>query len=373
MNYFVANPEWGVWIIAYFFLGGIAAGSYFVGILIEWFGAAEDRALARIAYRIAFPLVLCCTVFLIVDLNRPERFWHMMFKSEVTKEAFAEGFPFTGGWGLAVHSLSFKYWSPMSAGSWGLAGFGACSFASFLAAMWPDKWLGRILLHQWPHLVLQIIGCWCGFFVASYTGALLSATNQPLWSDSTWLAPLFLASAASTSVATLAFIAWWRNIGTALGRERLSGVEPLVLGLEFLVLGLFVISLGDNIGAVLATVHGIIFLGGTLVLGVAVPLALHALVGTRRGWGMPVSAACVLLGGLILRYGILTTPPELLARAPAVQATAAADKDVGSPDQWGFGPEVNRNPGEPGADINNRRDPDFQPRSKLPHDPSTQP
>ena len=47
--------------------------------------------------------------------------------------------------------------------------------------------------------VLQALGCVAGFFVASYTGALLSATNQPMWSDTVWLAPLFLASAASTS------------------------------------------------------------------------------------------------------------------------------------------------------------------------------
>ena len=49
MNYFVASPDWGVWIIAYFYLGGIAAGAYFLAILIEWFGAEEDRPLARIA------------------------------------------------------------------------------------------------------------------------------------------------------------------------------------------------------------------------------------------------------------------------------------------------------------------------------------
>ena len=72
---------------------------------IEWFGSHEDQELARIAYLIAFPLILVCTVCLIVDLERPERFWHMMLKSEVTKEAFAQGFPFSReGWALAVHT-----------------------------------------------------------------------------------------------------------------------------------------------------------------------------------------------------------------------------------------------------------------------------
>ena len=118
MNYYVADPEWGFWIIAYFYLGGIAAGSYFLAVLIDWFGSEEDQVLARIAYFIAFPLVLLCTICLTVDLERPERFWHMLFKSEIMKDALAQGFPFSGsGWSLFWQSWSFKYWSPMSAGS----------------------------------------------------------------------------------------------------------------------------------------------------------------------------------------------------------------------------------------------------------------
>src|SRR5437764_265906 len=148
MNLFVADPDWGGWIVGYFFLGGIAAGSYFVATLVEWFGRPEDRDLARVAYVLAFPLVLVCTVFLVADLGRPERFWHMILKSEVTKAAFAEGFPFTArGWSLATHAPMFKYYSPMSSGSAGLSVLRACSFVSFVAALRRDcrrrAWLGR--------------------------------------------------------------------------------------------------------------------------------------------------------------------------------------------------------------------------------------
>jgi protein NrfD len=360
MNFWVANPDWGFWIIAYFYLGGIAAGSYFLAILIEWFGSHEDQELAHIAYRIAFPLILVCTVCLIVDLGRPERFWHMMLKSEVTKEAFAEGFPFSGaGWALAVQTPIFKYWSPMSAGSVGLGIFGACSFASFLAAMWPDRWPGRWLLRRWPHLILQIIGCVAGFFIACYTGALLTASNQPMWSDTPWLAPLFLASAASTSLATMTLIAWWKNLGTPAARERLGGAEPLALGLELVILGAFAASLGAYLQPVLMTWHGEVMIFGTLAVGVVAPLLLHAMVGHRRAWGLPVAAACVLVGGLLLRYGAVTTAGELLARGPAVEAS--------------FGPEEDRQPGRPGADVDNRRGPDFLPQSKLPYDEPGQP
>jgi hypothetical protein len=194
-NFFVADPDWGVWVIAYFYLGGIAAGSYFLAILIEWFGNEEDQALARIAYWIAFPLVVLCGVFLIVDLHRPERFWHMLLKSEVTKAAFAEGFPFTAsGWRLAVQAPAFKMWSPMSAVASGLC----CS----PPARWPRSWRRparpppqSLAANRPARLTLQVVGCFAGFFVASAPGRCRVRPTSRCERHRR-LAPLFLASAA---------------------------------------------------------------------------------------------------------------------------------------------------------------------------------
>jgi formate dehydrogenase major subunit len=354
VNFFVADPDWGFWIIVYFYLGGIAAGGYFLAVLIEWFGRPEDHALARIAYRLAFPLVLICTVALIVDLGRPGRFWHMVLKSEVVKEAFAAGFPFSlAGWRLALHTPMFKYYSPMSSGSWGLSVFGACSFLSFVATLWPDTRVGRWLHIPWVNRALQIVGLVSAFYIASYTGALLSATNQPLWSDTVWLSPLFLASAVSTGLAALLLIGWWRDLGTPAARDRLASSEPLVLGLELAVLGAFAASLGDDLFAVLMTVRGNVMIFGTLALGIVVPFLLNVRVGHLKPWGLPATAACVLVGGLLLRYGVVTTPGEILRRGPEVASR--------------FAPEEHRRHGEPGADPGNHPpDPEIQPRTKLP-------
>jgi len=269
----------------------------------------------------------------------------------VTEAAFAEGFPFTAaGWELALEAPLFKYWSPMSAGSAGLSVFGACAFASFLSAVCPQRWPGRWLQRRWPHRILQTIGCAAGFFIASYTGALLSATNQPMWSDTVWLSPLFLASAASTSLATLGLIARWKNIGTPEARARLEGAEPLALGLELIVLGAFVASLGDNLLPVLQTVRGNLLIFGSLVFAVLLPLLLHARIGHRYGWGIPAAAACALFGGLLLRYAAVATPSELLRRGP--------------PTLVSFAPEEGRRAGEPGADIGNHGTVG-KPRTKL--------
>src|SRR5262249_30583073 len=137
MNLFVADPEWGWWIVLYFYLGGIAAGAYFTATLIDLVGGEADRKLARAGYLLVFPLVLLCGLFLTVDLERPERFWHMLFRSEVVHEALEEHWP-VGGWSFMLQAPLLKRWSPMSVGSWALTVFGACSGLSFLGSLWSE-------------------------------------------------------------------------------------------------------------------------------------------------------------------------------------------------------------------------------------------
>jgi formate-dependent nitrite reductase membrane component NrfD len=223
-----------------------------------------------------------------------------------------------------------------------------------LGAVWSHRWVGSWVSWRWVHLPLQVVGCAAGFFIASYTGALLSATNQPVWSDTTWLAPLFLASATSTSLAALSLIAWWKNVGTPEAQERLRGAEPLALGLELVVLAAFLASLGAGLGVVLLTVRGNVLVFGTLLFSVLIPLLLHGRLGQTRRWVAPVAAGCVLLGGLLLRYGAVTTPGEILRQGPSAVAR--------------FAPEEDRRVGQSGADVHNYTGP-LRPRTKHPEKP----
>jgi protein NrfD len=352
MNLFVADPEWGWWIILYFFLGGIAAGAYFMATLIELFGHESDRELSRAGYWIAFPLVVLCGLFLVVDLHRPERFWHMLFKSEVVDEAFRKGWPFSArSWSLMIHAPLLKYWSPMSVGSWALTAFGACSFLSFLGSLWPTGRLARLLHGGVIGRTVAITGCLVGFFIAAYTGALLSATNQPVWSDSVWVAPLFLTSAASTGVATMILLLHWRGQAPPAAVNRLERADLWALGLELAVFLIFLASLGDYFVALLHTWGGVVFVVGTLVLGLLAPLAIHLRLGLLVGRAELAAASLALLGGFLLRYGLITTPPELLREGPAMVA--------------GFSPEDRRPRGDGrGADPGNEAG-SIEPRSKV--------
>jgi formate-dependent nitrite reductase membrane component NrfD len=317
MNPFVADPQWGWWITLYFFLGGLAAGSYFVATLIEIFGQDEDRPLARIGYRLAFPLICVCGIFLIVDLNRPERFWHMMFQSEVVHKALSEGWP-RGGWGTMASAPILKWWSPMSIGAWAIALFGAWSCVSFVTSFWQNSLLARLLGRNLFGHLFRMTGSGIGFFIASYTGVLLSATNQPLWSLSDWIAPLFLTSAGSTALAALLLLG---HKITPASRTRLERADLWALGLELGLFLIFLASLGNVLTLVLATWQGWVLVAGTLILGILAPLLLHFGSADRA----KIAAGFALVGGFLLRFGIVNTAPALL-RLPPEQALAVAGR-----------------------------------------------
>src|SRR5262249_4219056 len=315
MNPFVESPDWGWWIILYFFLGGIAAGCYFLGTLIELFGHEEDRPLAHVGYRVAFPLVILCAVFLIVDLDRPERFWHMVLQSERVEDALAAGWPL-GGWGDMVDAVMLKWWSPMSIGAQALGVFGLCSFLSFLGTIWPRGWLSRLLGSHVVGLVFKVIGSTFGFFIAAYTGALLTATNQPLWSISDWISPLFLTSAASTGIAMLLLLGGTISHET---RERLERADLWALGLELFIFLIFVPSLGGVLPLALQTMEGLILIVGTLVVGLLIPLGLHLGFRTPGPGRVTAAALFALIGGFLLRYGMVMVAPALLQRFPNIK------------------------------------------------------
>jgi protein NrfD len=376
MNFFVADPEWGWWIILYFFLGGIAAGAYFVATLIDLTGNEKYHPVARTGYLIAFPLICLCGLFLTVDLERPERFWHMLLKSEVFYQARAEGWPSTAAaWKTFARAFLFKYWSPMSIGALALSIFGACSFLSLVGSLRRGGRLERIFRVSLFGRVLQIVGCIVGFFIAAYTGVLLEATNQPLWSDSPWISSLFLASAASTGIATMIVLVHNRAGVSDEAVARLEFADVWALVLELIFFGVFLASLGPLLRPVLFTVHGKILVIGTAVLGIVLPLLLHTPLG-RVVRGRAITAALLaLVGGFCLRYGILTTSPELLSKAPEIQQRFASEikqARAARPEPpliAGFSPEDGRRPGGGvGADPGNKP-PKVVPRSKVFHAP----
>ena len=285
-TYFTQSPEWGWYITFYFFIGGIAGGSLFLGALMHLFGRAEDRPVVRLSYLVAFVGAVISGILLILDLGRPERFWHMMIENE-TKQ------------------LMFKWWSPMSVGVWGLLLFSAFATALGIGALHDSgrlRWRGLRPLADGPLVtVLALGGALFGFFLAGYTGILLAATNRPAWSDSAWLGILFLFSAASTAAATLMLLGHRRRVAAPGTLGFLSNFDKAALVLELIALVIFLVTIGETI-EIFLSIWGVLLLVGTVILGILLPLA----IGFGKVWRprnrIVTAAALVLLGGFILRF-----------------------------------------------------------------------
>ncbi len=292
-EHFVRPPHWEWYILGYFFLAGLTGGCYALGTMLRLWGGRRGEAAARVAFLIAFPLFVLCPVLLTLDLGQPLRFWHMLVNTT----------PGRGG-------LAFKYWSPMSVGSWALVAYGLFTFISFLEALAlrrstsgaPQAGLPRALAGGFGR-AFNIAGALLGVFVASYTGVLLSVSNQPVWSDTWTLGGLFLASGLSASAALLA--------GLVHGRKDAAPTEPqlrqadgyfALLELALIVIFLATLASAGTLSAVLAAPLLLLWL--LVVVGLVPPLAelTHRSVPLR---GAGVVAIVALVGTLALRAIVL--------------------------------------------------------------------
>jgi protein NrfD len=290
---FTEPPHWRWLIVLYFFIGGIAGGCYFLAALIDLFGRRSDRPLARLGYRIAFPAVVVCGILLIVDLSRPERFWHMLLQSETWRPMF-------------------KSYSPMSFGAWGLLAFGFFSFLAFLATLGSDDRptaFARLRPPGGLGTIVAVLGGASGFFLASYTGVLLAVTNRPIWSDTTLLGLVFVISSASTSIALLLLLGSQR-VFLIGGLRALQRFDIAVLVLELISLVALVVSLG-SLARVWLNEWGALLALGVVGLGILVPLLLHLRAHTPTALTAKTAAVLVLIGGFLLRVVIVLSSESI--------------------------------------------------------------
>ena len=292
-TFFTEPPHWRWLIVLYFFIGGIAGGCYFLAAFIDLFGRPSDRPLARLGYRIAFPAVVVCGILLIVDLGRPERFWHMLLQSETWRPLL-------------------KSYSPMSFGAWGLLAFGFFAFLSFLATLGSADRRSTFARLRPPGAlgtIVAVLGGVSGFFLASYTGVLLAVTNRPIWSDTTLLGLVFVISSASTSIALLLLLGS-RRVFLIGGLRALQRFDIAVLVLELISLVALVVSLG-SLARVWLNEWGALLALGVVGLGIIVPLVLHLRAHTPTALTAKTAAVLVLVGGFLLRVVIVLSSESI--------------------------------------------------------------
>lgn len=287
-------PHWEWYYVAlYFFIGGTAAGAYFIGSMAELFGGERHREISRTASRITLPLLLVIPVLLIADLGRPERFWHL--------------FLYRNG-GVPYVNLQ----SPLSVGSWALMAFGGFALLSFLDNLVSE---GRIrsapfsrLYNRIPRRIYALSGSVAGIFIAGYTGVLLNVTARPLWAaTSPLLGALFIASGVSSGAAAIAIFMLWRKVKSGDTLDQLGFFDRVVMVIELVLIAAVFIAAGQFAAPLLGGMYGVMFWGGTVVLGILVPLGLYWYAlrsGTANRLLLP-TAILVLIGGALLRISLL--------------------------------------------------------------------
>jgi protein NrfD len=200
-----------------------------------------------------------------------------------------------------------KWWSPMSIGSWGITLFGLFAFLSALGAIAEEGWVRWAPLRRLhggiSGAIIPILGGVLGFFVAGYTGVLLSVTNRPIWADTNLLGVLFLFSGASTAAATLILLGRWRAAGPGVV-HWLSRLDSAALVLELLALIALVMSLGA-VARVWLNAWGALLVVGVLLVGILLPLAFHLRPRLLGHLSVPVGAALSLVGGFLLHVVIV--------------------------------------------------------------------
>jgi hypothetical protein len=163
----IKQPVWTWEIPCYFFTGGLAGASSGLAYLS---GLRGDPVLARRAWSAALAGVTISPALLMADLGRPARFLNMLRLLKVT--------------------------SPMSVGSWVLAGSGLSIGVASVNA-----WTGMLAR---PAAVARPLAALLGLPLSTYTAALVANTAVPVWHEARRELPFVFGAGAALSAGAVA-------------------------------------------------------------------------------------------------------------------------------------------------------------------------
>lgn len=258
-------PHWEWNVVTYLFMGGIMGG---LGV-IQWLADTrrdDDRRLQRTARVASLVLATANPGVLITHLGRPERFLHM----------------------LRIVKLK----SPMSLGVWSLVGFSGVAGANVFGIATP---------------LMAPLQALLGAFIAGYTGVLLSATANPLWSSGKAHIPAACVCSGFASACALSSL-----VSTIEGNDavvhKLERLEMLAGAAEFMILNHFERHAGAYGKPLFGGTHGKQLRRYTLAAGTLAPLALNLLGSVVKlpkpanAVRVATAAALTLVGGYMFRH-----------------------------------------------------------------------
>ncbi|HLS68525.1 MAG TPA: NrfD/PsrC family molybdoenzyme membrane anchor subunit [Kiloniellales bacterium] len=273
------TPHWDWRVSAYIFAAGLGGATQLLSTATELLPHREGLSIRRKGRYLSLLSALVSAPLLIWDLQTPRRFYNML--------------------------RIFRITSPMSFGSYLLSGFGVFSGLTAVGQWTADHGFrpgGRLAqLAQWPAALM-------GAGMSCYTGALLSATSNPLWAAAPRLLAARLA-ASSLAMGAASLSLGERLTGKRRSSRRLDAVAALAstAGLLFSLLSSRTYRQRGVEGALeekdIAKQEQ-----AALVLSHGIPLACYAidrLAGRRSDTLSIIASLSVVAGGYVTRDALL--------------------------------------------------------------------
>ena len=282
----------GIPIATYFYLTGLSAGSFIISTMAYGFGMVKFKPLGKIGVVMATCLLMIAPVILLIDLEQPLRFWHLIFYLRITS-------PIT--WGTFLLSLY-----PMNCMVYG--------YFMFKGDMKKTKIFG-------------LIGIPLALLVHGYTGFILALGKARVLWNTAIMPPIFLVSAMVSGLALMILVVIVkdfilqrgkepnRDLIYALGKFLVASIalDLILIGMDLSVL---LTSTTEAYRVALMLLNGpfsFLFLGVELMAGAVIPLLLFLSPFTKR-WipAYAVASVLVMIGIFAMRcimvIGGLTLP-----------------------------------------------------------------
>jgi len=272
----------GILISLYFYLTGLSAGSFIISTFAYGFGMVRFKPLGKMGVVLATLLLVIAPMTLLVDLEQPLRFWHLILYLRITS-------PIT--WGTFLLTLY-----PMNCVVYG--------YFMFKGDMKRTKFFG-------------LLGIPLALLVHGYTGFILALGKARVLWNTAIMPPIFLVSAMVSGLAMMILVVIIKDY--IIQREKEHNLT-LIYDLGKLLVASIVLDLiliGTDL-TVLLTSHteaykaalmllkgefSRLFLGVEVLLGAVIPLFLLLSPFTKRSIpGLAIASILVMIGIFAMRY-----------------------------------------------------------------------
>ena len=267
----------GVPIATYFYITGLSAGSFIISTLAYGFGMLKFKPLGKIGVVMATLLLVIAPMILLIDLEQPLRFWHLILYLRITS-------PIT--WGTFLLTLY-----PVNCMIYG--------YFMFKGDMKRTKIFG-------------LLGIPLALLVHGYTGFILALGKARVLWNTAIMPPIFLVSAMVSGLALMILVVIVkdfiihkgkdpnRDLIYALGNFLVASIvlDLILIGIDLSVL---LTSTTEAYRAALMLLNGpfsFLFLGVELILGAIVPLLLFLSPFTKRWIPAYVVASVLVMVGI---------------------------------------------------------------------------